>query len=356
MHKSFFIFFFILITYTSTLSADEITNTHETLIQENQKYKDMKANILKYRLRNKSIYNKERIEEIILCHRNDKKDCPPRRYFISSNLANRKGHKYTEYTKAWLSKIESVSNSDYFKEIIKNDNFQGILIIDTAINLDGSVNDIILSQSSENKAFDNLVVEMVNQAAPFQPFPEGFKDEFDILHISHIWQIIKPENLVSKEEQMIFLNRVMNLSSQLKESLSNNDKERERLYFREKCKIKKITGCQQRKKYISEQTREHKYVPYMKSWISETEQVINSSNYKTRISELNYQGSLKINTALNPDGSVNEVNVWKSSGNEKLDELVIEIIYEASPYPHFFEAFKDDIEILNISLTWKLKR
>ena len=110
----------------------------------------------------------------------------PRRKFIS---ATTKEYKYAAYMEAWRSKVERVGNLNYPEQAIKL-GLSGSLVLDVALNQNGSINEITLRRSSGEKILDDAAVRIVELAAPYAPFPQHIKDETDILHIMRTWQFI----------------------------------------------------------------------------------------------------------------------------------------------------------------------
>ena len=110
----------------------------------------------------------------------------PRRKFIS---ANTKEYKYAAYMEAWRAKVERVGNLNYPDDARKN-NISGNLILDVALNADGSVNQITVRRSSGSKILDDAATHIVELSAPFAPFPDQIRKETDILHITRTWQFL----------------------------------------------------------------------------------------------------------------------------------------------------------------------
>ncbi|MGH8119663.1 MAG: TonB family protein [Gammaproteobacteria bacterium] len=110
----------------------------------------------------------------------------PRRKFIS---ASTKEYKYAAYMEAWRVKVERVGNLNYPDEARKN-RLTGSLILDVALNMDGSVNQITVRRSSGSKILDDAAVRIVELSSPFAPFPEQIRSETDILHITRTWQFL----------------------------------------------------------------------------------------------------------------------------------------------------------------------
>ena len=110
----------------------------------------------------------------------------PRRRFIS---ASTKSYKYAAYMEAWRSKVERVGNLNYPDEARKR-KLSGSLILDVALNPDGSISEITIRRSSGYKILDDAAIRIVHLASPFAPFPENISDETDILHITRTWQFL----------------------------------------------------------------------------------------------------------------------------------------------------------------------
>ncbi len=109
-----------------------------------------------------------------------------RRKLIS---ASTREYRYAAYMEAWRAKVERVGNLNYPDEA-RRQNLSGNLILDVALNPDGSINEIIVRRSSGHKILDDAAIRIVNLAAPYSPFPKNISSEFDILHITRTWQFL----------------------------------------------------------------------------------------------------------------------------------------------------------------------
>ena len=110
----------------------------------------------------------------------------PRRKFIS---ASTKEYKYASYMEAWRAKVERVGNLNY-PEAARRKKLSGSLILDVALNNDGSINQITVRRSSGHKVLDDAAVLIVELASPYSPFPDHIREETDILHITRTWQFL----------------------------------------------------------------------------------------------------------------------------------------------------------------------
>lgn len=110
----------------------------------------------------------------------------PKRKFIS---ASTREYKYAAYMEAWRAKVERVGNLNY-PDAARRNKLTGSLILDVALNADGSVNQINVRRSSGSKILDDAAIRIVELSSPFAPFPDNIKAETDILHITRTWQFL----------------------------------------------------------------------------------------------------------------------------------------------------------------------
>jgi len=110
----------------------------------------------------------------------------PRRKFIS---ASTKEYKYASYMEAWRAKVERVGNLNY-PDAARKRKLSGSLILDVALNNDGSINQITVRRSSGHKVLDDAAIRIVELASPYSPFPDHIRVETDILHITRTWQFL----------------------------------------------------------------------------------------------------------------------------------------------------------------------
>jgi len=118
----------------------------------------------------------------------------PRRKFLS---ARTREYKYAAYMEAWRAKVERVGNINY-PDAARSKKITGSLVLDVALNPDGTINQIYLQRTSGKKLLDDAAIRIVKLSAPFSPFPENIKKDIDILHVTRTWQFIHGNRLVSR--------------------------------------------------------------------------------------------------------------------------------------------------------------
>lgn len=117
----------------------------------------------------------------------------PKRKFLS---ARTREYKYAEYMERWRSKVEATGNVNYPDEA-RRQKLSGSLVLDVAINPDGSINAISLERSSGIRLLDRAAKKIVRLAEPFDPFPANISKEIDILHITRTWEFSQTNTLSS---------------------------------------------------------------------------------------------------------------------------------------------------------------
>lgn len=107
----------------------------------------------------------------------------PRRKWIS---ARTREDRFAAYMDAWRRRVERVGNLNYPEEAVQR-GLSGSLLLEVALNPDGTVEDIVLRRSSGRPILDDAAVRTVRLAAPFARFPQSIADEVDVLHIERTW-------------------------------------------------------------------------------------------------------------------------------------------------------------------------
>lgn len=107
-----------------------------------------------------------------------------------------------------------------------------------------------------------------------------------------------------------------------------------------------------RRKFISATTHEHKYAAYMEAWRVKVERIGNL-NYPEVARRHNLTGSLILDVALKPDGSITDIAVRRASGYKLLDQAAIQIVKLSSPFAPFPRDIEAECDILHITRTWQ---
>ena len=108
----------------------------------------------------------------------------PRHKFLNARTQE---YKYAAYMDSWRAKVERIGNLNYPDEA-KRRHLTGNLLLDVALNADGSINEISVRRSSGQKILDDAAIRIVELSAPFAPFPPEIREDLDVLHITRTWK------------------------------------------------------------------------------------------------------------------------------------------------------------------------
>jgi len=110
-----------------------------------------------------------------------------------------------------------------------------------------------------------------------------------------------------------------------------------------------------RRKWISANTREYEFAAYMQAWVAKVERVGNL-NYPEEVRRLKLVGDLVMTVGINLDGSVESIDIRRSSGLPQLDQAAKRIVRLAGPYSPLPEHINASVDVLHITRTWRFSR
>jgi periplasmic protein TonB len=105
-----------------------------------------------------------------------------------------------------------------------------------------------------------------------------------------------------------------------------------------------------RKTFIGSRAQEYRFAQYVEDWRLKVERIGNL-NYPDSARGKVY-GSLVLTVSIKSDGSLDTVEVQRSSGYQILDRAAERIVKMASPYANFPGNIRLDTDILVITRTW----
>jgi periplasmic protein TonB len=106
-----------------------------------------------------------------------------------------------------------------------------------------------------------------------------------------------------------------------------------------------------KKRFLGARTKEASDAMYLEAWRQKVERIGNQ-NYPTAAREQKIYGQLRMTVSINSDGSVESIEINKSSGSKILDDAAKNIVNAAAPYPKFPPEMKKTTDILGITRTW----
>jgi len=105
-----------------------------------------------------------------------------------------------------------------------------------------------------------------------------------------------------------------------------------------------------RKKFIGARATEYRFAQYEEDWRQKIERV-GTLNYPAEARGKLY-GNLRLTVTIRPDGSVQSVDLDRSSGLKVLDAAAFKIVRMASPFAPFPPDIRKDTDLLVITRTW----
>jgi protein TonB len=106
-----------------------------------------------------------------------------------------------------------------------------------------------------------------------------------------------------------------------------------------------------RRKFIGARTQEYRFAQYIEDWRVKVERIGNL-NYPEQARQQKVFGSLQLSVSIRADGSVENIEVSKSSGQRILDAAAMRIVKLAAPYSPLPPNITKDVDILTITRTW----
>jgi protein TonB len=105
-----------------------------------------------------------------------------------------------------------------------------------------------------------------------------------------------------------------------------------------------------RKRFIGANAREYRFAQYEEDWRSKIERV-GTVNYPAEARGKLY-GTLRLTVTIRPDGSVESIDLDRSSGLKVLDQAAFRIVQMAAPFAVFPADIRKDTDLLVITRTW----
>lgn len=183
-------------TSIEKLSADVLTvqgkNEFSTLVEEKKKQITTEKTNHKINTQQQLQLEKKRLAAKISQRWNEYQKRPKREFYSPTT----KQSDSAAYVRAWQRKVERIGTAN-FPEEIRRKKLNGVLIVDVAINEDGTIRKINVIQSSGNKLLDDTTVRFIRMASPYRPFSRKMKKRIDIIHITRAYYL-SGDKLVSE--------------------------------------------------------------------------------------------------------------------------------------------------------------
>jgi protein TonB len=106
-----------------------------------------------------------------------------------------------------------------------------------------------------------------------------------------------------------------------------------------------------KRKFVGGRTKEYKYALYVEAWRQKVEKIGNL-NYPEAARDLKLYGQLQMTVSIKQDGSIEAIEINRSSGHKVLDAAAKHIVELGAPYAQFPEDIRKEVDILSITRTW----
>ncbi|NNJ77770.1 MAG: energy transducer TonB [Xanthomonadales bacterium] len=109
-----------------------------------------------------------------------------------------------------------------------------------------------------------------------------------------------------------------------------------------------------RREFISANTRQYEFASYMSSWVAKVERVGNL-NYPSELRRKNLHGDLVLTVGILQNGTIESIDVKRSSGMDEIDQAAVRIVRLAAPYAPLPENITESVDVLHITRPWRFE-
>ncbi|MFO1395759.1 MAG: TonB family protein [Burkholderiales bacterium] len=106
-----------------------------------------------------------------------------------------------------------------------------------------------------------------------------------------------------------------------------------------------------KRRFIGARAEEYRFARYVEDWRTKIERIGNL-NYPEAARQQKLYGNLLITVAIRSDGTLENVEIVRTSGSRILDAAAVRIVEMSAPFAPFPPDIKRDTDILYITRTW----
>jgi protein TonB len=110
-----------------------------------------------------------------------------------------------------------------------------------------------------------------------------------------------------------------------------------------------------RRTFVGARTQEFRFARYIEDWRLKIERV-GELNYPQAARDQKLYGTLVVTVSIKSDGTLDKIEINRSSGHRVLDEAARRIVRLAAPFSRFPADITKDTDILSITRTWMFTR
>lgn len=106
-----------------------------------------------------------------------------------------------------------------------------------------------------------------------------------------------------------------------------------------------------KRKAIGARSQEYQFAAYMEAWRLKVERIGNL-NYPEAAKEKMLYGRLQMTVSIKSDGSLEKIEIRRSSGHPILDAAAKHIVEMGAPYAVFSDNMRKEADVIDITRTW----
>jgi len=120
---------------------------------------------------------------------------------------------------------------------------------------------------------------------------------------------------------------------------------------------KELDAYQKRPKrrFVGARAEEYRFARYVEDWRLKVERIGNL-NYPEAARQMKLYGSLLLSVSIRADGTLDNVEVTRSSGQRVLDAAAVKIVEMGAPYSPLPADIRRDTDVLVITRTWSFTK
>jgi protein TonB len=178
-------------------------------------------------------------------------------------------------------------------------------------------------------------------------------------------QISYKNNALTTQQSSLFKS---NSSEEINNSLLKNNQEQPVDFTEQPPEISQLSSLiskieeraeliakRPKKRFVSASTQQDRDAAYLINWREKIEYYGNKY-YPDQARNRNLSGEVLVLVAVKSDGSLEKVQIERSSGIKILDEAAIQTVHLAAPFPPFPQEMGKDTDILEIVRTWRFNK
>jgi len=110
-------------------------------------------------------------------------DSNPRELLVS---ASTRESRIAGYLNSWKMRVERVGTLN-FPSAAAIPGVRAYPVLEVAIGADGALREVVVRSSSGHRTLDQAAMEILRLAAPFEPFPQRLREDYDVLRFAYEW-------------------------------------------------------------------------------------------------------------------------------------------------------------------------